>query len=55
MKPKIIVLFLISLLTLSACGPKTLSEPITLLTQDQKEITFPQEKPTVFFFITTYT
>lgn len=55
MKPKIIVLFLALLVVLSACGQKTLSEPITLLTQDQKEVTFPQEKPTVFFFITTYT
>nr|WP_263326284.1 lipoprotein [Neobacillus sp. Marseille-Q6967] len=55
MKPRIIILFLISILVLSACGQKTLSEPITLLNQNGEEVTFPQEKPTVFFFITTYT
>ncbi|MEH7013204.1 lipoprotein [Neobacillus niacini] len=55
MKPKVIVFFLISILVLAACGQKTLSEPITLHNQDQKEVTFPLEKPTVFFFITSYT
>lgn len=55
MKPRKIVLFLFFILVLSACGQKTLNEPITLLTQDQKEVTFPLEKPTVLFFITTYT
>ncbi|MEC1524223.1 hypothetical protein P9D43_19655 [Neobacillus niacini] len=55
MKPKLLVLFFIAVLVLSACGPKTLSEPITLHNQNQKEVTFPLDKPTVFFFITTYT
>jgi hypothetical protein len=55
MKPKVLVLFFIAILVVSACGQKTLSEPITLHNQDQKEVTFPLEKPTVFFFITTYT
>ncbi|MDR7078329.1 hypothetical protein J2Y03_003379 [Neobacillus niacini] len=55
MKPRFIVLFLIAVLILPACGQKTLNEPMTLLNQDQKEVTFPSEKPTVFFFITTYT
>jgi hypothetical protein len=55
MKSKKIVFFLLSMLLLTACGQKTLSEPITLQNQDQKEITFPLEKPTVFFFITSYT
>ncbi|MFJ5762217.1 hypothetical protein ACIQAA_24445 [Neobacillus sp. NPDC093182] len=55
MKPKVLVLFLIAILVVTACGQKTLSEPITLHNQDQKEVTFPLEKPTVFFFITTYT
>ncbi|MEH7180497.1 lipoprotein [Neobacillus vireti] len=55
MKPRILVLFLLAVLVLSACGQKTLNEPLTLLNQDQKEVTFPSEKPTVFFFITTYT
>lgn len=47
MRPIIMVLSLISFLVLSAFGP------ITLLTHDQKEVTFPLEKPAVFFFITT--
>jgi major membrane immunogen (membrane-anchored lipoprotein) len=55
MKSKKLVFFLLSILLLTACGQKTLSEPITLHNQDQKEITFPLEKPTVFFFITSYT
>ncbi|MBY0148023.1 lipoprotein [Neobacillus niacini] len=55
MKSKKLVFFLLSMLLLTACGQKTLSEPITLHNQDNKEITFPLEKPTVFFFITSYT
>ena len=55
MKPRILIMFLFSILVLSACGQKSLSEPITLLNQDQQEVTFPLEKPTVFFFITSYT
>jgi hypothetical protein len=55
MKLKLLVFFFIAVLVLSACGQKTLSEPITLHNQDQKEVNFPLEKPTVFFFITTYT
>ena len=55
MKTRILVLFLISILVLTACGQKTLSEPITLFNNDKEEITFPLEKPTVFFFITSYT
>lgn len=55
MKLKLLVFSFIAVLVLSACGQKTLSEPITLHNQDQKEVTFPLEKPTVFFFITTYT
>jgi hypothetical protein len=55
MKYRVIVLFVLSILVLSACGQKTLNDPITLLTQDREEVTFPLEKPTVFFFITSYT
>lgn len=55
MKFKLIVLVIISILLITACGQKTLSEPITLHNQDQKEVSFPLEKPTVFFFITSYT
>jgi uncharacterized lipoprotein YajG len=55
MKSKKLVFLLLSMLLLTACGQKTLSEPITLHNQNNKEITFPLEKPTVFFFITSYT
>lgn len=55
MKLKVIIFSLISVFLLAACGQKTLSEPITLLDQNQQKVTFPLEKPTVFFFITSYT
>ncbi|MFP7298052.1 hypothetical protein [Neobacillus niacini] len=55
MKFKLIVLAIISILLITACGNKTLSEPITLHNQDKNEVTFPSEKPTLFFFITSYT
>lgn len=46
---------LLSVLVLAGCGQTKLEENMTLLNQDKNEITFPQEKPTLFFFITTYT
>ncbi|WP_169891132.1 hypothetical protein [Litchfieldia alkalitelluris] len=47
---------LISMLViLTACGQPQLKESMTLLNQQKEEVTFPQEKPTLFFFITTYT
>ncbi|WHX98238.1 hypothetical protein [Neobacillus sp. DY30] len=55
MKTKVLVFFFIAVLVLTACGQKALSEPITLHNQNGKEVTFPLEKLTVFFFITTYT
>jgi hypothetical protein len=55
MKFKLFILCLISLMVLSACGPKTLEKPITLLNQNNEDVTFPLEKPTLFFFITSYT
>ncbi|MEH7253253.1 hypothetical protein V7111_14090 [Neobacillus niacini] len=55
MKSRIMVLSLIAIFVLSACGQKTLGEPITLLNNKQEEVTFPLEKPTVFFFLTSYT
>lgn len=55
MKSRIMVLFLIAIFVLSACGQKTLSEPITLLNNKMEEVTFPLEKPTVFFFLTSST
>jgi ABC-type glycerol-3-phosphate transport system substrate-binding protein len=54
MKLKVVILSLIMMLVLAACGSKNL-ESMTLLNQDKEEITFPSEKPTLFFFITSYT
>ncbi|WP_186763942.1 hypothetical protein [Planomicrobium sp. CPCC 101079] len=55
MKFKMLLLLLISAIAISGCGTDKASGSTTLLNQDQQEVTFPQEKPTLFFFITTYT
>jgi hypothetical protein len=55
MKLKMFVLLLITVLLLSACGEKKLDKSITLLNQNSEEISFPLEKPALFFFITSYT
>jgi hypothetical protein len=49
------LLFLISALLVTGCGEKQLDESITLLNQNKEEISFPLEKPALFFFITSYT
>jgi ABC-type Fe3+-hydroxamate transport system substrate-binding protein len=54
MKLKFSFILIIMMLVLSACGSKGLEEPMTLSNQDGTKVTFPQEKPTVFFFITSY-
>ncbi|MFE8699920.1 hypothetical protein ACFYKX_04705 [Cytobacillus sp. FJAT-54145] len=55
MKRVTLVIAMISLL-LVACSQSNLEkEPLTLLDQNSNEVTFPQDKPTIFFFITTYT
>lgn len=55
MKTKFIFLLLIMAVILAGCGTKEMEGSMTLLDQNKQEITFPQEKPTLFFFITTYT
>ncbi|WP_213371111.1 hypothetical protein [Mesobacillus boroniphilus] len=55
MRSKIVLFMLLSVLVLAACGQTKLEGNMTLLNQDREEITFPEEKPTLFFFITTYT
>lgn len=55
MKFKIFLIVMAVMLVLAACGPKTIDESITLLDHEKNEVTFPQEKPVLFFFITTYT
>ncbi|MDL4843253.1 hypothetical protein [Aquibacillus rhizosphaerae] len=55
MKSKLILMLLMTVLVLSACGKEEQGESMTLLDQENSEIAFPQDKPTLFFFITTYT
>lgn len=55
MKSKIVGILVTVLLLLSACGQAKMDGSMTLLDQNNKEVTFPLEKPTLFFFITTYT
>jgi hypothetical protein len=55
MQRKIMFLFVIVVFVLAACGQKQMEESVTLLDQNNNEVSFPQDKPTLFFFITTYT
>ncbi|WP_198029789.1 hypothetical protein [Bacillus sp. J33] len=55
MRRKLVVLMAMVLLVLTACGKDSAQEPITLKDQNSKVVTFPQDKPSLFFFITTYT
>lgn len=47
--------FLITALVLSACGAGKLNDSVTLVTQNNEEVSFPTGEPVVFFFITSYT
>ena len=55
MKWRWLALILLIFLFLAACGQKGLEEPVTLINHEEKEVTLPQEKPVLFFFLTTYT
>jgi protein involved in sex pheromone biosynthesis len=55
MKLKIFLLVTAAMLVLAACGPKTIDESVTLLDHENNKVTFPQEKPVLLFFMTTYT
>ena len=56
MKFKITFLLLIAVVILAGCGNKEMNgSTITLMNQENQEVMFPQEKPSLFFFITTYT
>lgn len=55
MKLRWLALILLIFLLLTACGQKGLDEPVTLINHEEKEVTLPQDKPVLFFFLTTYT
>lgn len=56
MKLKHILYILCFTLFLTACGgQKSLTEPLTLENKHGDEVTFPMDKPVLFFFMTTYT
>lgn len=54
MKLKMMLLLVAAAVFLTACGQDNL-ESTTLLDHNKHEVTFPQDKPTLFFFITSYT
>lgn len=52
----IIVVLFLAIFLLNQYGKKDTADlPITLLDHEENEVTFPLEKPTLFFFLTTYT
>lgn len=53
-KSKIALLMLAALFFLTACTEQV-DRAATLVDQEGKEMTFPREKPVLFFSITTYT
>jgi hypothetical protein len=55
MKLKIFLILAAALVFLSGCGSKDVIQSTTLLDHENQEVTFPQDKPVLFFFITTYT
>lgn len=55
MNRKLLSIVAALILLLSACGQKNPTDKLTLLDYENNEVTFPQEKPVLFFFITTYT
>ena len=55
MKLRIFLIVAAAMLVLAACGTKTIDESVTLLDEENNEVNFPQEKPVLFFFMTTYT
>lgn len=54
LKIKTALLMVAALVFLTACTAEV-DKAVTLVDQEGKEITFPTEKPVLFFFITTYT
>lgn len=55
MKFKLLIPLIILAIILAGCGTDGMSDSVSLLDHNGEEVTFPQENPTLFFFITTYT
>ena len=53
MKYKILVFIVMVMMLLTACGQNTIEQSLTLRDQNENEVTFPSDTPTLFFFITT--
>lgn len=54
MKKRLLLVLAMMCIIVTACSSQV-QESITLVNQDNEEVSFPQDKPTLFFFITTYT
>ena len=54
MKLKLWLIAAVAVLLLAACGQKSIDESITLHDHENNEVTIPQDKPVLLFFITTY-
>jgi ABC-type Fe3+-hydroxamate transport system substrate-binding protein len=52
---KRILLAILCIMFIAACGSQSIDEPITLSNQEGKDVTFPATKPVLVFFMTTYT
>jgi peroxiredoxin len=54
MKLKLWLIAAVAVFLLAACGQKSIDESITLHDHENNEVTIPQDKPVLLFFITTY-
>jgi uncharacterized protein YcfL len=53
---KILLFLTITVLVLAGCSSSSENiESISLMNQEKQTVSFPQDKPVLFFFITTYT
>jgi len=54
MKFKLWLIAAAAVLLLAACGQKGIEGSVTLHDHENNEVTIPQDKPVLLFFITTY-
>ncbi|MDQ0268277.1 hypothetical protein [Cytobacillus purgationiresistens] len=55
MRKKLLLLLIATLFVVAGCSSKGMDNSITLQNHENNDVSFPQEKPVLFFFITTYT